>query len=103
MDLNPDEFAAVSEIINIIGRWFYTDLHCVLLNAFLKKRFYKESDLVSLLKLPVKQVGHALWLLNEHQLLMKYITYRALLTIKDRFAPPLGALDVLPTKRSISG
>lgn len=70
---NPEEFEAVSEIINIVGRWFYNDVHCVILNAFLKQRFYKESDLVQVLKLPQKQVGQALWQLNEHQLLTKYV------------------------------
>eukprot|EP01126_Amoeba_proteus_P042285 TRINITY_DN4592_c0_g1_i4.p1 TRINITY_DN4592_c0_g1~~TRINITY_DN4592_c0_g1_i4.p1 ORF type:complete len:976 (+),score=215.75 TRINITY_DN4592_c0_g1_i4:1181-4108(+) len=70
---NPEEFQLVSEIVRIVGHWFYETIHVVILNAFLKQRFHRESDLAQLLKLPQKQVGSALVKLMNHQILVKNI------------------------------
>ena len=72
---NPEEFQLVSEIINIVGRWFYDDIHCVILNAFLQRRFYKESELTALLKLPQKTIGTALAKMTGHQLFIQYYNF----------------------------
>jgi len=40
IDANPEEFEDVSELIRIVGHWFYEDEHVVVLNQFLKQKYH---------------------------------------------------------------
>eukprot|EP01124_Arcella_intermedia_P026424 TRINITY_DN4960_c0_g2_i5.p1 TRINITY_DN4960_c0_g2~~TRINITY_DN4960_c0_g2_i5.p1 ORF type:complete len:1101 (-),score=288.20 TRINITY_DN4960_c0_g2_i5:144-3410(-) len=68
---NPEEFEVVSDMVRIVGFWFYEEIYAVVLNEFLKKKRYIEEELVKILQLPKKQVSAVLEKLASHQLILK--------------------------------
>jgi len=68
---NPEEFKLISELISIIGYWFYEDEYVVVLTEFLKQKYYRDSDLEEIMKLSKKQVSGVLAKLYCHMLISK--------------------------------
>jgi hypothetical protein len=39
-EINPDEFELLSELMNMVGVWFFEDIHILVFHYFLKQKVY---------------------------------------------------------------
>jgi DNA repair helicase Rad25 len=71
IEANMQEYELLSELMNIIGCWFYEDVHILVFQSFLKQKVYKETDFAKLVLLPPRQISSSMQQLNNHHLLNK--------------------------------